>query len=152
VSATTVSRTSHAGSSSSAGKTSSKGGYFHAVGRRKSSVARAYLKEGDGKITVNGKGFQEYFGRQTLQMVVMQPLVALEQTEKYTININVAGGGPSGQAGATRHAIARALLKVSGEFRPTMKKNGYLTRDAREVERKKYGRHKARKRPQYSKR
>ena len=129
-----------------------KGGYLHAIGRRKSAVARVYLKEGKGAIVVNGKPYEQYFGRQTLRMVVMQPLVLLEGTEKYDIKVNVVGGGPSGQAGATRHAISRVLLKVSDEFRPALKSAGYLTRDAREVERKKYGRHKARKRPQYSKR
>ena len=129
-----------------------KGGYQHAIGRRKSAVARVYIKEGKGEITVNAKPYKVFFGRQTLQMIVRQPLEAVNSMEKYDILVNVSGGGPSGQAGATQLGIARALLKMSQELRPTLKKEGFLTRDAREVERKKYGRHKARKRPQYSKR
>jgi len=129
-----------------------KGSYTDTVGRRKTAVARAYLKSGEGKIQVNNKPYEVYFGRETLRMIVRQPLVALNALEKFDVKINVAGGGPSGQAGAVRHAIARALIKHDPECRPELKSRGYLTRDAREVERKKYGRHKARKRPQYSKR
>ena len=129
-----------------------KGGYQTAVGRRKSAVARVYIKNGEGTITVNRKPYKEYFGRQTLQMIVRQPLEAVEKMDKYDILVNVLGGGPSGQAGATQHGISRALLKMDETFRKELKARGFLTRDAREVERKKYGRHKARKRPQYSKR
>ncbi|MBX7137303.1 MAG: 30S ribosomal protein S9 [Oligoflexia bacterium] len=110
------------------------------------------MKTGSGEFTVNGKPFAEYFGRKTLQMVVMQPLETVGQKEKVDIFVNVKGGGPSGQAGAVQHGISRALLKVSDTFRAKLKPEGFLTRDARAVERKKYGRHKARKRPQYSKR
>ncbi len=129
-----------------------KAGTTSAIGRRKTSVARIFAKEGEGKITVNGQPYEEYFSRKTSQMVVRQPLELIKVTEKYDININVNGGGKSGQAGAVRHAIARVLVKIDAESRPEIKKAGYLTRDARAVERKKYGRHKARKRPQFSKR
>ena len=124
----------------------------HTIGRRKTAVARAFLKPGTGVITVNKIPYEEYFGRKTLQMVIRQPLAVLESLEKYDVQINVSGGGKSGQAGSVRHAIARALVKLDAENRKALKVVGYLTRDAREVERKKYGRHKARKRPQYSKR
>ena len=129
-----------------------KGGGVQTVGRRKRAVARAYVRAGTGKITVNGKDFGDYLGRATSNMVVMQPLVRLEKTENFDITINVRGGGKSGQAGAIRHAIARALASSDPENRPPLKSAGYLTRDSREVERKKYGRHKARKRAQFSKR
>ena len=129
-----------------------KGGYIHAIGRRKTAQARVYLKEGTGKITVNRKPYDVYFGRQTLRMIVRQPLEALSALEKYDILINVLGGGPSGQAGAAQLGIARALVKVSEESRKALRAEGHLTRDPRAVERKKYGRHKARRRPQYSKR
>lgn len=122
------------------------------IGRRKTSVARIFLKTGEGKITVNGQPYEEYFDRKTSQMVVRQPLELLKSVESYDINVNVNGGGKSGQAGAVRLAIARALIKLVPENRTEVKKAGYLTRDARAVERKKYGRHKARKRPQFSKR
>ena len=125
---------------------------IHAVGKRKTSVARVYVRDGSGVITVNRKPADEYFGRETLRMIVRQPLVALDLLEKYDILVNVCGGGKSGQAGAVRHAIARALNIADGEFRPVLKKALYLRRDDRKVERKKYGRHKARKRPQFSKR
>jgi small subunit ribosomal protein S9 len=125
---------------------------IHTIGRRKSSVARIFVKPGAGVITVNGRKFEDYFGRATLRMVVRQPLHLLNQEEKYDINILVAGGGPSGQAGACRLGIARALIEVDGDSRKALKVEGYLTRDAREVERKKYGRHGARRRPQFSKR
>lgn len=127
-------------------------GATHTIGRRKTSVARVFLKAGEGKITVNGMEYDKYFGRETSQMVVRQPLEILEAGSKYDIQINVKGGGKSGQAGAVRHAIARALVELDPETRTTIKHAGYLTRDARAVERKKYGRHKARKRPQFSKR
>lgn len=129
-----------------------KGGGTHTIGRRKTAVARVVVKPGSGKITVNKMGYEEYFGRKTSQMVVRQPLELLEAMEKYDISLNVSGGGKSGQAGAARLAIARALIEFDAENRKSLKAEGYLTRDAREVERKKYGRHKARKRPQFSKR
>ena len=129
-----------------------KAGTTQTIGRRKTSVARIFLKAGEGKITVNGLSYDEYFGRKTSQMVVRQPLELMKITDKFDINVNVKGGGKSGQAGAVRHAIARALVKLDPESRGEVKKAGYLTRDARAVERKKYGRHKARKRPQFSKR
>ena len=126
------------------------------IGRRKSSIARVFLKAGTGNITVNGKAFDVYFGRKTLQMVVRQPLALLSQLDKYDITINANGGGMSGQAGAARLGIARALVKLTVDTetpaRSALKKEGFLCRDAREVERKKYGRHKARRRPQFSKR
>lgn len=122
------------------------------VGKRKTSVARVYLKAGEGKIIVNGKSFEDYFGRATLRMVVKQPLVLLDKLTSFDIKINVKGGGKSGQAGACRHGISRALLQVSDENRAILKPAKYLTRDDRKVERKKYGRHKARKKPQFSKR
>ena len=125
---------------------------FHAVGRRKSSIARVYLSAGEGNITVNKRSFEDYFGRETLRMVVRQPFAKLEALDKFDVKLNVSGGGLSGQAGAARHAISRALCLMDEENRPILKKQGYLTRDARCVERKKYGRHKARKKPQYSKR
>ena len=124
----------------------------HTIGRRKSSVARIFVKPGAGEITVNGRKFDEYFGRATLRMVVRQPLALLSKEEKFDINILVAGGGPSGQAGACRLGIARALVEMDAETRKALKVEGYLTRDARAVERKKYGRHGARRRPQFSKR
>ncbi len=129
-----------------------KAGTTLTIGRRKTSVARVFLKAGEGKITVNGLTYDEYFGRKTSQMVLRQPLELMKVTDKFDINVNVKGGGKSGQAGAVRHAIARALVKLDPESRGEIKKAGYLTRDARAVERKKYGRHKARKRPQFSKR
>lgn len=125
---------------------------FNTVGRRKSSVARLYLTEGEGNITINKRPFDSYFGRETLRMIVRQPLVAIESQDKFDVNVNVRGGGMSGQAGAARHALARALCLFDEESRSTLKKAGFLTRDAREVERKKCGRHKARKKPQFSKR
>lgn len=125
---------------------------IHTIGRRKSSVARAYLKPGSGEITVNGRAVDVYFGRATLRMVVKQPLAVLKGEDKFDVLLTVAGGGPSGQAGACRLAIARALIEHSADNRKPLKVEGYLTRDAREVERKKYGRHKARRRPQFSKR
>ena len=129
-----------------------KGGWQGAVGRRKSSVARVMIKPGKGELSINGRDLKNYFGREALRIVVMQPLVAIEHQEKVDIKVIAAGGGSSGQAGAIRHGIARALCKLDEDNRVAMAKGGFLTRDAREVERKKYGRHKARKRPQFSKR
>lgn len=129
-----------------------KGGYTHAIGRRKTSTARVFIKPGKGEFKVNGKAFVDYFERDTLKMIVMQPLVLLEKTEAFDILVNVAGGGKSGQAGAVRHGITRALVAFEAETRKVLKVEGFLTRDPRAVERKKYGRHKARRRPQFSKR
>ena len=125
---------------------------YYGTGRRKSSTARVFLKPGQGTITVNNRALDEYFGRETARMIVRQPLVTVEMPDKFDVMVNVAGGGPSGQAGAIRHGITRALLKYDQTLRPVLRKAGYVTRDARAVERKKYGLHKARKRPQYSKR
>ncbi len=125
---------------------------YYGTGRRKSSVARVYLKPGTGKITVNKKDLDEYFGSDVLKVIVKQPLVATETTEKLDVFVNVHGGGFTGQAGAIKHGIARALLSVDPEFRVTLKKAGYLTRDPRMKERKKYGLKKARRAPQFSKR
>ena len=122
------------------------------TGRRKSSAARAWLVAGKGQITINNRSIDEYFGRETARMVVRQPLEAADMLEKFDVNVTVRGGGNTGQAGAIRHAIARALVVFDEGLRSTMRQGGYLTRDAREVERKKIGLHKARKRPQYSKR
>ena len=125
---------------------------YYGTGRRKKSIARVYLIPGTGKITVNKRDIEEYFGLETLKVVVRQPLAATETLGKYDAIVTVKGGGFTGQAGAIRHGIARALLKVDGEFRPTLKKAGYLTRDPRMKERKKYGLKKARRAPQFSKR
>jgi small subunit ribosomal protein S9 len=125
---------------------------FSATGRRKTSVARVNLKEGKGNMLVNDRTLEEYFGRETARMVVLQPFQLTQTTGNFDTKINVRGGGISGQAGAIRHGITRALMLVSPEFRGPLKKAGFVTRDPRAVERKKYGRHKARKRPQYSKR
>lgn len=122
------------------------------TGRRKSAVARVRLQPGDGKIRVNSLDVDKYFGRPTSRMVVSQPFELTGTTGQYDTNVNVRGGGLSAQASAIRHGITRALLVAKPELRPQLKKAGYVTRDPREVERKKYGRHKARKRPQYSKR
>ena len=125
---------------------------FSATGRRKTSVARVNLKEGKGNMRVNDRTLEEYFGRETARMVVLQPFQLTQTTGSFDTEINVQGGGISGQAGAIRHGITRALMLVSPDFRGPLKKAGFVTRDPRAVERKKYGRHKARKRPQYSKR
>jgi small subunit ribosomal protein S9 len=125
---------------------------YNATGSRKSSVARVRLVPGEGKITVNGRELTEYFGLKTLELIVRQPLEVSETLGKYDVIATVDGGGISGQAGAIRHGIARALLKVDAEYRPGLKKEGLLTRDPREKERRKYGLKKARKGPQYSKR
>jgi small subunit ribosomal protein S9 len=124
----------------------------NAIGRRKAAVARVYLREGKGKITVNERDYKEYFGAETLQYVVTQPLALLNLSEKYDIEANLDGGGAKGQAEALRLGITRALIKADAEYKPTLKANGFLTRDPREVERKKPGRPKARKRFQFSKR
>jgi small subunit ribosomal protein S9 len=122
------------------------------TGRRKSSVARVFLKKGEGKITVNGKDVVEYFGRQTSIMIVRQPLVLTANETAFDIMVNVQGGGESGQAGATRHGITRALIDYDAALKPALSKAGFVTRDAREVERKKVGLHSARRRKQFSKR
>ena len=125
---------------------------FYSTGRRKTSVARVYLKPGDGKILINKKDADEYLMRETLKMIIMQPFELTGTTGQFDVSINVNGGGISGQAGAIKHGISRALLKVSDDYRKPLKKAGYLTRDAREVERKKYGQRGARARFQFSKR
>ena len=125
---------------------------FNGTGRRKSSVARVRLMIGKGNITVNEKPLDEYFGEETLKVIVKQPLTATETLDKYDVIATVKGGGFSGQAGAVRHGIARALNAANLEYRPTLKSNGFLTRDSRKKERKKYGLKKARKAPQFSKR
>ncbi len=126
--------------------------YNYGTGRRKSSVARVFLKPGSGQIIVNRKPLDVYFGRKTDCMIVRQPLECVEMTDKFDIMVTVKGGGPTGQAGAIRHGITRALIDYDESLRPPLRKAGYVTRDARKVERKKVGLHKARKRPQYSKR
>jgi len=125
---------------------------FYATGRRKESTARVWIREGNGTVTVNGRPMDDYFGRETSKMILSQPLVVLEQQGKIDIEVNVVGGGLSGQAGAIRHGLSRALCVYKPEFRPALKKAGFLTRDARVVERKKYGQPGARRRFQFSKR
>jgi len=125
---------------------------YYGTGRRKTSVARVRLVPGEGNVLVNGRSITEYFGRKTLELIVKQPLNLTETVGKYDVLIKVAGGGPSGQAGAVRHGISRALLLVDAEYRPSLKKAGFLTRDPREKERRKYGLKKARKASQFSKR
>ena len=125
---------------------------FYGTGRRKSSIARVYLVPGNGKITINKKDMDQYFGLETLKIIVRKPLEATNTLDKYDVLVNVRGGGFTGQAGAIRHGIARALLNVDADFRPTLKKAGFLTRDPRMKERKKYGLKKARRAPQFSKR
>ncbi|MBQ3413907.1 MAG: 30S ribosomal protein S9 [Clostridia bacterium] len=125
---------------------------FYGTGRRKSSVARVRLVEGTGKITVNGEDLDKYFGIETLRVIVKQPLTVTNTLAKYDVISTVKGGGFTGQAGAVRHGIARALNAANSEFRPVLKSNGFLTRDPRMKERKKYGLKKARKAPQFSKR
>ena len=125
---------------------------FYGTGRRKSSIARVYLVPGKGKITINKKDMDQYFGLETLKIIVRQPLEATNTLDKYDVLVNVRGGGFTGQAGAIRHGIARALLNVDADFRPTLKKAGFLTRYPRMKERKKYGLKKARRAPQFSKR
>ena len=125
---------------------------YYGTGRRKSSVARVYLVPGTGKITINKRDIDEYFGLDTLKVIVRQPLALTETEGKFDVIVNVHGGGYTGQAGAIRHGISRALLQVDGEFRSTLKKAGFLTRDPRMKERKKPGLRKARRAPQFSKR
>ncbi len=125
---------------------------YYGTGRRKTSTARVYLRPGKGEIRINDRSLDEFFGRETTRMIVRQPLVAVDLEKKFDVVVNVDGGGPSGQAGAIRHGITRALMRYDEALRSTLRKAGYVTRDARAVERKKYGLHKARKRPQYSKR
>jgi len=124
----------------------------YGTGRRKTSTARVFLRQGTGQITINGKALEEYFGRQTSRMVVRQPLELVDMVEKFDVVITVDGGGASGQAGAIRHGITRALIEYDENLKADLRLAGYVTRDAREVERKKVGLRKARKRPQYSKR
>lgn len=125
---------------------------FTATGRRKSSVARVILRKGSGNITINKRDQEVYFGRQTDKMIIKQPLEAVSLLETFDISVNVNGGGTTGQAGAIRHGIAHALVSYDDTLKSILRKSGYITRDARKVERKKIGLHKARKRPQYSKR
>ena len=125
---------------------------YYGTGRRKSSVARVYLVPGTGKITIKKRDMDEYFGLETLKVVVRQPLTATETADKFDVLVNVRGGGYTGQAGAIRHGIARALLNVDADYRPVLKKAGFLTRDPRMKERKKYGLKAARRAPQFSKR
>ncbi len=125
---------------------------YYGTGRRKTSVARVRLVPGAGKVTINGREMEEYFGLKTLELIVRQPLVLTEMADKYDVVASVSGGGASGQAGAIRHGISRALLELDGELRPALKKAGFLTRDSREKERRKYGLKKARKASQFSKR
>ena len=125
---------------------------FQGTGRRKESIARVRLVEGTGKITINGKDIDEFFGLETLKVITRQPLTVTNTTDKYDVICSVQGGGYTGQAGAIRHGIARALNAANIEFRPALKSNGFLTRDPRMKERKKYGLKKARKAPQFSKR
>ncbi len=126
--------------------------YYYGTGRRKKSIARVRLTEGTGKITINGKDIDEYFGMETLKVIVRQPLTVTNTLAKYDVIAKVTGGGYTGQAGAVRHGIARALNEANLEYRPVLKSNGFLTRDPRMKERKKYGLKKARKAPQFSKR
>ena len=125
---------------------------YYGTGRRKSSIARVYLVPGTGKVTINKRDMDEYFGLETLKLIVRQPLEATSNTDKFDVLVNVRGGGFTGQAGAIRHGISRALLQVDAEYRPTLKKAGFLTRDPRMKERKKYGLKAARRAPQISKR
>lgn len=125
---------------------------YYGTGKRKTSVARVFMRQGTGKIQVNKKDISSYFGRETSRMVIRQPLELTKTLENFDFNVTVKGGGPSGQAGAIRHGISRALARFSEDFRVELRSTGFLTRDARKVERKKVGLHKARKRPQFSKR
>ena len=125
---------------------------YYGTGRRKKSIARVYLTPGTGNITVNKRDINDYFGLETLKVIVRQPLVATENVDKFDIKVTVRGGGTTGQAGAIRHGIARALLQADTDFRPVLKKEGFLTRDPRMKERKKYGLKAARRAPQFSKR
>ena len=124
----------------------------YGTGRRKTSTARVFIKPGSGNISINGRSIEQFFGRDTLRMIVRQPLVVADSTDRFDINITVKGGGSSGQAGAIRHGLTRALMDYDETLRPALREAGYVTRDARKVERKKVGLRKARKRPQFSKR
>ena len=126
--------------------------FFYGTGRRKSSTARVFLSRGNGDIVINRRSLDQYFGRETARMVIRQPLEVADMLGKVDIKVNVSGGGNTGQAGAIRHGITRALLQYDEMLRPALRKAGFVTRDSRKVERKKVGLHKARKRPQYSKR
>ena len=128
------------------------GDYYYGTGRRKSAVARVFMKSGSGRFEINGKTLDEYFSRETGRMVVRQPLALTNYLDGFDIRINVAGGGESGQAGAARHGITRALIDFNPDLKTVLKQAGLVTRDAREVERKKVGLHKARRRKQFSKR
>ncbi len=128
------------------------GNKFYGTGRRKKSIARVYLVPGNGQITINKRTLDEYFGLETLKVIVKQPLAVTDTESKFNVIVNVHGGGYTGQAGAIRHGIARALLQVDADYRPALKKEGYLTRDPRMKERKKYGLKAARRAPQFSKR
>jgi small subunit ribosomal protein S9 len=125
---------------------------YYGTGRRKSSIARVYLVPGTGKVTINKRDMEEYFGLETLKLIVRQPLTLTDTVDKFDVLVNVHGGGFTGQAGAIRHGISRALLKADLEYRPVLKKAGFLTRDPRMKERKKYGLKAARRAPQFSKR
>ncbi len=125
---------------------------YYATGRRKSSTARVFMKPGSGNLTINTRTLEDYFGRETSRMVVRQPLELVEMLDKFDLKITVRGGGNNGQAGAIRHGISRALVEYDSELKSELRKAGFITRDARAVERKKIGLHKARKRPQFSKR
>lgn len=128
------------------------GNYNYGTGRRKSSVARVFLKRGKGQIVINGRPIEQYFFRETGRMIVRQPLELVDELKGFDIKVNVIGGGESGQAGAVRHGITRALIEYDAALKPALSKAGFVTRDAREVERKKVGFHKARRRKQFSKR
>ena len=125
---------------------------FYGTGRRKTSTARVFIAAGTGKITINDRSIDEYFGRPVARMVVRQPLELVDMVEKFDVNVTVSGGGSFGQAGAIRHGLTRALMEYDENLRSVLRKAGYVTRDSREVERKKVGLRKARKKPQYSKR
>ena len=125
---------------------------YYSTGRRKTSSARVFLRRGTGRILVNRRPLDEYFGRETSRMLVRQPLDTANMSDQFDVTVTVAGGGPNGQAGAIRHGITRALVAYDESLKPALRRAGFVTRDAREVERKKVGLHKARKRPQYSKR
>ena len=129
-----------------------KAAKYYGTGRRKKSIARVYLVPGKGKITINKRDIDDYFGLETLKVIVRQPLNATETLDKFDVLVNVKGGGTTGQAGAIRHGVARALCQVDADYRPVLKKEGYLTRDPRMKERKKYGLKAARRAPQFSKR
>lgn len=126
--------------------------YSYGTGRRKTSTARVFMRLGSGRITVNGRPIDEYFGRETARMIIRQPLEVADVVDRFDIRVTVKGGGASGQAGAIRHGVARALVEYDESLRPDLRRAGFITRDAREVERKKVGLRKARKRPQFSKR